>query len=78
MIKTNCCHAEFSGLKTAHCSVCHETFTTVNAFDMHRKGSHAKNTRHCVSPSSVGLVKANRAYPCWQRPLIRTRLEISA
>ena len=44
MIKTNCCGAEFSGLKTAHCSACHETFTTVAAFDKHRTGSHAPTT----------------------------------
>ena len=76
MIKTNCCSAEFAGFKTAHCSACHETFTTVTAFDKHRAGSHASDTRNCLPPASVGLVNANRAYPCWTRP--NTREEIAA
>lgn len=44
------------------------TFTGLSAFDKHRDGSHAKSTRHCVSPESVGLIEAGRAYPCWGFP----------
>jgi hypothetical protein len=62
------CRNEWGGLKTAHCTVCHQTFTTVGAFDKHRDGSHADDTRHCVDPESVGLVNAGRAYPCWGFP----------
>ncbi|MGY4869789.1 FDXHR family putative zinc-binding protein [Mycolicibacterium elephantis] len=68
MTKTNCCSAQFSGLKTAHCSACHETFSTVSAFDKHRAGSYAADTRRCLPPTSVGLVSANRSYPCWGYP----------
>jgi hypothetical protein len=67
MTTTNCCSAQWSGLNTAHCSACHETFTTAVAFDMHRRGPHAKNTRHCIPPTEAGLEKAGRTYPCWQR-----------
>ena len=57
------CPARWGGLKTAHCSACHETFTVVAAFDRHRRGS--PDDRHCVDPLSVGLVEAGRAYSCW-------------
>ncbi|OBF81032.1 hypothetical protein A5791_06915 [Mycobacterium sp. 852002-51163_SCH5372311] len=77
MTKTNCCGAEFSGLKTAHCSACHATFSTVSAFDKHRAGSHSADTRHCLPPAAVGLVDANRTYPCWADPA-KTRQEIAA
>jgi len=59
------CANRWSGLKTAHCGACHETFTTVGAFDKHRRGTYEPDTRHCVAPPSAGLVKTNRAYPCW-------------
>lgn len=62
------CENRWGGLNTAHCGACHETFTTVRAFDMHRAGSHPEGTRHCVSPASVGLVKSGREYPCWRMP----------
>ena len=59
------CNLRWGGLKTAHCTACHETFTTVSTFDKHRAGSHASGTRHCLPPAEVGLVEAGRAYPCW-------------
>ena len=59
------CPARWGGLKTAHCPACHQTFTTVGAFDKHRSGQHHNSTRHCVDPASLGLVDAGRAYPCW-------------
>lgn len=62
------CQARWGGYNTAHCSGCHLTFTGLSAFDKHRDGSHAKSTRHCVSPESVGLIEAGRAYPCWGFP----------
>jgi len=60
------CENRWGGLNTAHCGACHETFTTVRAFDMHCAGSHSAGTRHCVSPAAVGLVKSDREYPCWR------------
>ena len=64
----NGCNARWGGLRTAHCSACHQTFTTPTAFDLHRSGSHADETRHCISPADVGLVDAGRQYPCWGYP----------
>ena len=69
MTKCAHCGAVWGGLKTAHCAgSCHQTFTTITAFDAHRAGSHAKDERHCVWPVKVGLVDAGRAYPCWGFP----------
>lgn len=61
------CPARWGGTKTAHCSGCHETFTTVSAFDKHRGGSHPDN-RYCINPGSVGLVLTGRGYRCWGVP----------
>ena len=69
------CGAWWTGSNTAHCSACCETFTTIAAFDKHRAGSHAYDTRHCVPPSAVHnqkgervLIDAGRDYPCWGFP----------
>ena len=62
------CRKRWGGLKTAHCTECHETFTVIGAFDRHRAGSHSASTRHCLDPATVGLVNAGRAYPCWGWP----------
>jgi hypothetical protein len=62
------CSKHWGGLKTAHCTACHETFTVVSTFDKHRTGSHPLSTRTCVDPATVGLVDAGRAYPCWGSP----------
>ena len=67
---TSCprCNNRWTGLKTAHCTACHETFTTITAFDKHRTGDHANDTRHCIDPSTAGLINARRPYPCWGWP----------
>lgn len=67
-IGTNCCDARWGGLKTCHCSACHNTFTSITAFDKHRTGSHALSERTCLEPSAVGLVLTGRDYPCWGAP----------
>ena len=58
------CGAGWGGLRTAHCTACHETFVSGDAFDVHRQGSHVRG-RFCVAPGSVGLVDVGRAYVCW-------------
>lgn len=62
------CDARWGGLKTCHCTGCHQTFTVQSAADKHRAGKHTNDTRHCVDPASVGLVDAGRSYPCWGFP----------
>lgn len=59
------CDTRWNGHRTAHCGACHQTFTSLSAFDTHRQGSHPHSTRHCVPPTSVDLIDAGRAYPCW-------------
>lgn len=55
------------GGKAAHCTVCHETFTTAANFDRHRRGQAA--TRVCLDPASVGLVRVQRkGFPAWSMP----------
>jgi hypothetical protein len=59
------CGARWAGMKTSHCPACHSTFSTVAAFDKHRAGSHADDSRHCADPATAGLVAAGRRYQCW-------------
>lgn len=67
-ITCSTCQHAWTGLTAAHCSACHHTFTSVAAFDKHRTGSHAHETRGCLDPATVGLVTANRAWPGWSFP----------
>lgn len=60
------CGAAWCGLKTSHCSACHETFTSITSFDRHRTGG--AGDRKCVAPTAAGLVKTGRDYPCWGIP----------
>lgn len=55
-MKTKCveCAREWSGRNAAHCSQCHLTYTTPNAFDRHQ--SLRKGVVNCSDPSSVGMV----------------------
>ena len=65
-----------TGLGAAHCSSCHQTFTGVGAFEMHRSGSHAGGARHCLDPATVRsektgeplLVPADKPWAGWSRP----------
>ena len=41
------CGREWAGLNQAHCTVCHEHFSTVNNFDKHRR------TGTCQYPGTV-------------------------
>jgi hypothetical protein len=36
-----------------HCRACGSHFTSLEAFDAHRTGSHAENTRVCLDPATV-------------------------
>lgn len=47
------------------CPSCFEFFSCTSNFDKHRKGEHSKETRHCVPPESVGLVRASRGFNSW-------------
>lgn len=49
-----------SGLKTAYCTSCGETFSTPANFDRHRRGGE------CASPGDVGLLLADNGR--WQMP----------
>lgn len=44
------CGKDWTGHSRCHCGACHENFTSVSAFDKHRKDFG------CLEPSSRGLV----------------------
>lgn len=45
------CGAWWTGTERSHCGGCHLTFSSLSAFDAHRKGMT------CNEPASVGLVR---------------------
>jgi hypothetical protein len=48
--KASClCGRKWTGLSEAHCTVCHEHFSGVSAFDAHRPG----NIKGCVDPATL-------------------------
>jgi len=55
------CGASWSGLNVAHCGCCHETFSTVGLFDMHRSGGN------CLDPAALKCQSGTRA----GKPLMR-------
>jgi hypothetical protein len=56
------------------CPTCKEVFSTTGNFDRHRKGTYEPNERHCVDPSSVGLIIGeNKTGTFWQgKPPIKS------
>lgn len=44
-----------------HCASCDECFRSLAAFDAHRRGSHYRNTRHCVEPDTLTRVTDGEA-----------------
>lgn len=56
------CDQRWSGTRTAHCSVCHRTFTGVGGFDSHKPGQ-------CLDPADLGMrPAAGRSYTAWGWP----------
>lgn len=62
------CPSRWGGANTAHCSVCHLTFTGITAFEKHRTGSYGGAGRTCLTPAKAGLVLTGRSYPCYGEP----------
>lgn len=61
-ITCNGCDRWWTGLASAHCSACHETFTGVTIFGVHRRNGQ------CLKPPDVGLVVASRVWFGWSSP----------
>ncbi len=57
------CGARWAGNRTAHCSVCHLTFSGVDRFDKHRRNGA------CVDPVELGMsLVGGRAFEAWGFP----------
>lgn len=50
------CGRWWTGSERSHASCCHETFSSLSAFDAHRKGGR------CNPPETVGLVARQKAF----------------
>lgn len=62
----NCCDGKFMGLTTAHCTVCHHTFSRPSLADRHRRYGKCLDPATLRDKSGALVFKdAGRAYPCW-------------
>lgn len=65
-VTAGCCSARWTGLSAAHCSACHETFTSVSAFDLHRRKAVCLSPT--LTPADIGMVTAARDWSGWSLP----------
>lgn len=63
------CAAVYSAFGGGHCSVCCRTFTSDSAFDAHRSGRFADNSRFCLEVESLEKWRLTSRgwtpYPAW-------------
>ncbi|MER7517821.1 hypothetical protein [Streptomyces sp. NPDC126499] len=50
------CGRWWTGTERSHASCCHRTFSSLSAFDAHRKGGR------CNNPTDVGLIARHKPY----------------
>lgn len=60
------CRARWTAREACHCDGCHHTFSSITAFDAHRRAGT------CRTPQEAGLVLLDRAYPCYGSPVRET------
>ena len=56
-------------MANSQCGGCQKTFSTVEAFDLHRTGSFSKRTRHCLSEEDMqakGMTQNTKGW--WMAP----------
>jgi len=64
------CGNWWTGGERSHCGSCHRTFTSLTAFELHRRGLR------CNDPAAVGLVvRVERFGPLWGRASSDARRE---
>jgi hypothetical protein len=57
------CQKWWTGNERSHCGGCHELYSSLTAFDRHRRGGV------CLPPASVGLVAREKPYGVlWGNP----------
>jgi hypothetical protein len=57
------CESWWTGNERSHCGGCHHTYSSLTAFDKHRRGGV------CQPPESVGLVARQKPYgTLWGNP----------
>ena len=49
------CDHRWSGLQLCHCAACHETFTTINAFDRHRDTDRCRRPKFAKRSDGLHL-----------------------
>lgn len=79
MTKCKSCAKTWTGLRIAHCALCHQTFTTPANFDRHRAGRKTHGVKlaagECHAGDVCGLVLNDRGQ--WAMPGRETEAEAS-
>lgn len=55
------CNFRWLGVSAAHCTGCHRTFKSANAFDLHRRDFR------CLDPMDLGMIMNDRGF--WTKPM---------
>jgi hypothetical protein len=58
------CDKNWTGTSRCHCSACHETFSGITTFDLHRQANSKRGK--CKKPAYIGLVKNDKGV--WSVP----------
>ena len=56
------CGKSWTGAGRAHCGACHETFSSLGAFDAHQRGPHVPAGQLCADPEDLGLVQIEKPW----------------
>jgi len=62
------CGTTWTGQAVCHCGACHESFTSLSAFDAHQIGEHCARIRENQGGNTAQLVRADGR----KMPLIRS------
>ncbi len=67
-MKASCgkCKAWWTGAQRSHCARCHETFSSLSAFDAHWR--NVGPGEDCKDPASIDLIQKEKPYGflwCW-------------
>lgn len=63
------CGKWWTGAQRAHCGACHETFSSLGAFDRHQTWPRGSSGSGCRRPGEVGLTSSARPFgELWSYP----------
>lgn len=63
------CNKKWTGMLACHCSNCHESFSGITTFDLHREATGERG--RCKKPSRLGLVSNDRQLWAFEKETLK-------